>query len=353
MLRELSQHHPLVLLTKGEDAVQQERLDRSGLRGYFDEVVVVADGKPAELFRSICERHGSTPERSWSVGNSLPSDINPALKACLSAVWVDADVWDYERRENTPLPGHLIRSEFIARVPAAIAKAELHRDQAPRPLADDLAPSVRDVHVFGALSLRGLDQLMRNEILLTVLRRRDGHTGDAELTAAVRAEPSSLTLRFSAWVDEFANGAETAWLRAAAAAHGLGFEYGISDSTDAYRVSGTKGDILDFVEAVEAHAQEPCVRPVSGSSVASVVTAALRDAEHTARMTDSELSVTTKKTWSGLRIQGSVSGSRIGVAETAGSLVDSLAAREGRRTLSKERRREIERAERLRGREVA
>ena len=37
---------------------------------------------------------------AWSVGNSLASDINPALRIGMRAIWIDAPVWEYERRDS-------------------------------------------------------------------------------------------------------------------------------------------------------------------------------------------------------------------------------------------------------------
>ena len=37
---------------------------------------------------------------AWSVGNSLASDINTALSCEIQAIWIDAPVWEFERRED-------------------------------------------------------------------------------------------------------------------------------------------------------------------------------------------------------------------------------------------------------------
>ena len=40
------------------------------------------------------------PSRTWSVGNGLPGDINPALRMHMNAIWVPAHIWGHEKRET-------------------------------------------------------------------------------------------------------------------------------------------------------------------------------------------------------------------------------------------------------------
>ncbi len=123
-LAELSRDHIMVLLTKGNSEVQERLVRASGLGGRFDKVVMVGDKNP-EAFREICRWAHVAPERAWSVGNSLPSDINPAMRAGLSTVHFKdgADVWTYEQRETKPLPGGRYSStDRMAKVPAIIHK---------------------------------------------------------------------------------------------------------------------------------------------------------------------------------------------------------------------------------------
>ncbi len=44
------------------------------------------------------------PGSSWSVGNSLGSDILPALSCGLLAIWIPAHVWEHEQHGEDPLP---------------------------------------------------------------------------------------------------------------------------------------------------------------------------------------------------------------------------------------------------------
>jgi putative hydrolase of the HAD superfamily len=86
----------LVLCTKGNNRIQSNRIDVSGLRDLFDGVYVVADKTDAE-FRKILSDFGVKPEEACSIGNSVRSDINPALRVGMNAVLVPRDTWSYER----------------------------------------------------------------------------------------------------------------------------------------------------------------------------------------------------------------------------------------------------------------
>jgi putative hydrolase of the HAD superfamily len=103
-LRYLSEHHQLILLTKGAVAEQTGKIERSGLRKYFAAAEIVAE-KDAATYAQIAEQfrldHGAT----WMVGNSPKSDINPALAAGLHAVFVPhGDTWILEHEEVNPAP---------------------------------------------------------------------------------------------------------------------------------------------------------------------------------------------------------------------------------------------------------
>lgn len=111
--------YTLVLLTKGDAHTQALRVVQSGLGSYFDDVQIVP-AKSEAVFRAIALRNGMDADKCWSVGNSLPSDINPALAVGMKGVWIDADVWAYERRETVAKDGHLVRLAKITQVPRTI-----------------------------------------------------------------------------------------------------------------------------------------------------------------------------------------------------------------------------------------
>lgn len=122
-LKRLRKTHRLVLLTKGEDDIQQARIDLSGLRGFFapEDIIVVGKKKP-ETFASIAAARGYAPKDAISIGNSPAADIVPALQAGLAAVWIPADT--FVENDDKPTFGIWSKISSIAELPAALIRLE-------------------------------------------------------------------------------------------------------------------------------------------------------------------------------------------------------------------------------------
>lgn len=98
-LRHLSGRHSLTLFTKGDHDEQKLKLDRSQLATYFEHTAIVKE-KDAAAYASLVAERGLIAERSWMIGNSPKSDINPALRAGLNAVFIPhAHTWTLEHEE--------------------------------------------------------------------------------------------------------------------------------------------------------------------------------------------------------------------------------------------------------------
>ena len=95
----LSSRHRLILVTKGNPAEQSGKIKRSGLKDFFSSVEIVRE-KNAHGYRAILARYDLDSNRTWMVGNSPKSDINPALAAGISAVFIPhGDTWVLEHEE--------------------------------------------------------------------------------------------------------------------------------------------------------------------------------------------------------------------------------------------------------------
>ncbi|RUV55603.1 HAD family hydrolase [Mesorhizobium sp. M5C.F.Ca.IN.020.29.1.1] len=79
-VEKLADAYRLVLITKGDLFDQERKLAQSGLGDLFDAVEIVSDKSPA-TYINIFSRHGDGAERSMMVGNSLKSDVVPAIEA--------------------------------------------------------------------------------------------------------------------------------------------------------------------------------------------------------------------------------------------------------------------------------
>jgi putative hydrolase of the HAD superfamily len=126
VLSQLRGSYALALCTKGDEWVQNRRIDDSGLRGYFD-VVAVVPTKDAGTFRALLQQFEEAPNSSVSIGNSMPSDIAPALELGMHAIWIDAHVWSHERRAyDAPVESPLLHiARDLAEIPAILARASL------------------------------------------------------------------------------------------------------------------------------------------------------------------------------------------------------------------------------------
>lgn len=96
---QLSGTHRLVMITKGDLLDQERKLAQSGLGELFDAIEIVSDKTPQVYMRAFM-RHGDGPERSVMVGNSMKSDVVPAIEAGGWGVHVPAKYeWHLEKAE--------------------------------------------------------------------------------------------------------------------------------------------------------------------------------------------------------------------------------------------------------------
>ena len=79
-LEKLAGSYRLIMITKGDLFDQERKLAQSGLGDLFDAVEIVSDKTPA-TYERVFTRYGDGPERSMMVGNSLKSDVLPAIEA--------------------------------------------------------------------------------------------------------------------------------------------------------------------------------------------------------------------------------------------------------------------------------
>jgi len=86
-LEALAPGYTLVLITKGDLFDQERKLAQSGLGDFFQGVEIVTD-KAAKTYARAFSAHGDGPESAMMVGNSLRSDILPALAAGAWATYV-------------------------------------------------------------------------------------------------------------------------------------------------------------------------------------------------------------------------------------------------------------------------
>ena len=118
----LAPGYTLVLVTKGDLIDQERKLAQSGLGEMFDAVEIVSD-KTRATYSSAFARHGTGAEAALMVGNSLKSDVIPALEAGAWGVHVPHDLtWSFEHAEPPLTHPRFARIEGLAALPELVAR---------------------------------------------------------------------------------------------------------------------------------------------------------------------------------------------------------------------------------------
>jgi putative hydrolase of the HAD superfamily len=114
-----------MLITKGDLAHQEAKIEQSGLKPYFRWIEIVADKTP-QSYAALLARHHIEPSRFLMIGNSLRSDILPMLEIGGQAVHVPyAITWAHEHVDVPPnRQGRYHELEHIGLLPALVQKLE-------------------------------------------------------------------------------------------------------------------------------------------------------------------------------------------------------------------------------------
>ncbi len=90
-VEQLADSHRILLITKGDLLDQERKLAQSGLGELFHSVEILSHKTPG-AYENIFTRHGDGPAAAMMVGNSLRSDVIPALNAGSWGVFVPHDL---------------------------------------------------------------------------------------------------------------------------------------------------------------------------------------------------------------------------------------------------------------------
>ncbi len=126
---DVASRHAVVLVTKGDLLDQERKLAQSGLGELFDGIEIVSDKSP-EIYRSTFSEYGTGPESAMMIGNSVKSDVIPALEAGCWGILIPHELtWELEHAE---VPSGHPRFGVVAglhEIPELISSI-LNRDQA-------------------------------------------------------------------------------------------------------------------------------------------------------------------------------------------------------------------------------
>jgi putative hydrolase of the HAD superfamily len=120
-LSALSEHYRLVLITKGDLLHQEQKLAASGLGDHFAAVEIVSE-KTADTYARVFARHGTGAEEAAMCGNSMKSDVLPALQAGAFAAYVPYPlIWAHEIADAPESHPRYAELTTIAELPGWLA----------------------------------------------------------------------------------------------------------------------------------------------------------------------------------------------------------------------------------------
>jgi len=121
-LRALKGSYRVIVITKGDLLDQEAKIARSGLGDYLDDVHIVSEKTP-EVYTRIFGGPEAA-ERAVMIGNSLKSDVLPALEAGAYGIHVPYHVtWAMEHADEPPASARFARMTRLDQVLAWLSTA--------------------------------------------------------------------------------------------------------------------------------------------------------------------------------------------------------------------------------------
>lgn len=122
VVEELSAQYRVVLITKGDLLHQERKIAASLLGDHFDAIEIVSE-KKSRTYEQIFARHGGGARASVMVGNSLKSDIIPAIEAGAWGVHVPHDqTWALEFAEPPDAAPRYRKIAHLGELPDLLAQ---------------------------------------------------------------------------------------------------------------------------------------------------------------------------------------------------------------------------------------
>lgn len=120
----LADRYRIVLITKGDLLDQDRKLAQSGLGELFDAVEIVSHKTP-DVYRRAFSKSGTRPETAVMVGNSMKSDVVPAIEAGAFGVYVPHGLtWELEHADAPDAHPRFREIPDLSHLPALIAEIE-------------------------------------------------------------------------------------------------------------------------------------------------------------------------------------------------------------------------------------
>lgn len=125
-LKALQGIYRLILVTRGVRAIQNYKLEKTGLIKYFDAIYIV-DSKTDDDYRGILQAEELEPsEEIWIVGDSIKSDINPGLRLGLRCIHIPYKLphYSWHQDEESPISDNYIQIPTLKELPQTLLSAQ-------------------------------------------------------------------------------------------------------------------------------------------------------------------------------------------------------------------------------------
>ncbi|WP_310550428.1 HAD family hydrolase [Paenibacillus glufosinatiresistens] len=124
-----SDGHELYLYTGGDAVIQQRKIEQMKLDLYFDDRIFIRQHKNVEALEDILVQGGFDRERTWMIGNSLRTDVLPAVTAGIKSIYLkQQNEWLYNMIElQRELHQSVITITKVEEVVPVIRGAASHR----------------------------------------------------------------------------------------------------------------------------------------------------------------------------------------------------------------------------------
>jgi len=116
------QGHELHLYTGGDAAIQSRKIESMRLNRYFEDRIYIRQHKNTEALEQILESGRFDRANTWMIGNSIRTDVVPALNCGIHAVYLKQETeWTYNVVPIDAKPsGALLTLTELPQVPPAI-----------------------------------------------------------------------------------------------------------------------------------------------------------------------------------------------------------------------------------------
>ncbi|WP_164659334.1 HAD family hydrolase [Tropicibacter sp. Alg240-R139] len=121
-VKAVAETHRVLLITKGDLLDQERKLAQSGLGDLFYGVEILSEKTP-KSYAAIFARHGHGAERAMMVGNSMRSDVVPAIQAGGWGVYIPHGLtWEIEHAEAPAQASRFHELQQLGGLPALVSE---------------------------------------------------------------------------------------------------------------------------------------------------------------------------------------------------------------------------------------